>query len=128
MAKGRKTGGKPKGYRHQGTIDKVLKREELRRLICAELVPMTMAQIEQAKGLKYLVTRDKKTGKFIRVTEAMARAKVGDAEEIIEVWEKDPSTHAYADLLNRALDKPVEPIEERVTHDGVLTIEVKVPW
>jgi len=80
------------------------------------------AQIANAQGLKYLVTRDRKSGKFIRVTEAMARAKQGDDEEIIEVWEKDPSVQAFTDLLNRYLDKPKEQ-EAEVAVKGTLRIQ-----
>lgn len=84
--------------------------------ITAKLGPLIDAQIENAQGLKYLVTRDKGSGKFIRVTEAMAKA--GKGEEIIEVWEKDPSVQAFTDLLNRALDKPKEQqIEIKVTNE-----------
>jgi hypothetical protein len=61
------------------------------------------AQIGEALVLKYLVTRDRKTGKFIRVGPALAR---NSKEQTIEVWEKDPSIQAFADLMNRALDKP----------------------
>ena len=56
--------------------------------------------------------RDTKTGKFLRVTAPMAKAKLGEDEEIIEVWEKDPSVQAFTDLLNRALDKPKEQGQE----------------
>ena len=69
---------------------------------------MLEAQIAHAKGLSYLVVRDTKTGKVLRVTEAMAKARLGKDEEIIEVWEKDPSVQAFTDLMNRALDKPKE--------------------
>jgi hypothetical protein len=34
--------------------------------------------------------------------------KLGDHEEIIEVWENDPNVHAFADLLNCVLNKPKE--------------------
>ncbi len=88
------------------TIDKALKREELRRLVAASLEPMVRAQVANAVGLKYLVTRDKKSGKFIRVTEAMAKAKLGDDSEIIEVWEKDPSVQAFSYLLDQTIDAP----------------------
>ena len=100
--------GRRKGYREPKTLEKLAARELTRQLVTAELVPLIEAQIANAKGIKYLVTRDKKTGKFIRVTEAMARMKqaLADHEEIIEVWEKDPSVHAFSDLLDRALDKP----------------------
>lgn len=107
-----KKGGRPKGSKSQHTLDKEAAREVVRQRVVEALTPLLDAQIENAKGLKYLVTRQKSTGKFIRVTEAMAKAKTGDDEEIIEVWEKDPSVQAFTDLLNRALDKPKEQEQE----------------
>ena len=105
--------GMKKGTKLASTLSKEAARELARSIILVELVPMLQAQIAHAKGLHYLVTRDKKTGKFIRVGPAMA-GQVG--EETIEVWEKDPSTQAFTDLLNRALDKPTEgPLEVRVS-------------
>lgn len=95
-------------------LDKAAGRALVQQLVCAALTPLVEAQIAHARGLSYLVTRDKKTGKFIRVTEAMARHKqtLKKNEEIIEVWEKDPSVLAFTDLLNRALDKPAEQVQE----------------
>jgi hypothetical protein len=91
------------------TISKELAREALRQIVLREMEELVAAQIAQAKGLKYLVTRDRKTGKLVRVTKAMASARsLGPNEEIIEVWEKDPSVQAFTDLMNRALDKPKE--------------------
>jgi len=87
--------------------------------VTAALGPLLDAQLANAIGLKYLVTRQKKTGKFMRVTEAMARLKRGKDDELIEVWEKDPSVHAFTELLNRALDKPKDQeINVRVTDDS----------
>ncbi len=66
--------------------------------------------------------RERKGGKFLRVTESMAKAKLGKGEEIIEVWEKDPSVQAFTDLMNRALDKPKEqevPVSLKVEGDIV---------
>ena len=103
--------GKPKGYKHQGTLEKEAARKVLRERVIAEMKPMLDAQIAHARGLKYLVTRDKKSGKFIRVTEAMAKHKLGDHEELVEVWEKDPSVQAFTDLMNRTFDKPKEHVE-----------------
>ena len=108
--------GKKKGYRHQNTLDKIAAREALRLIVMQHMEPMTAAQIASAEGLKYLVTRDKKSGKFIRVAPAMT----GNLqEETIEVWEEDPSTAAYIDLKNRALDKPNEQEQElKLTGDA----------
>lgn len=104
MARGgkREGAGRPKGPQR---IEKEAAREIVRQKVYDELGPLVDAQIEHAKGLKYLVTRDKKTGKFIRVGPAQAS---NPNEETIEVWEKDPSVQAFTDLMNRALDKPKE--------------------
>lgn len=116
MARGgtRPGAGRPKGSKTAQTLDKEAAREVVRQMVIARLAPLIEAQIAHAAGLKYLVTRDKKTGKFLRVTETMARAKQAGAEneETIEVWEKDPSVQAFTDLLNRALDKPKEQAQE----------------
>lgn len=104
--------GKPKGSKLAATIEKEALRERIRARVALRLDPLVDAQIANAEGIKYLVTRDKKTGKFLRVTEAMARHKLEVGEEIIEVWEKDPSTPAFTDLLNRTVDKPAEQMQE----------------
>lgn len=102
--------GRPKGTKNPSTYTKEAAREALRQLVLQEMRDLVGAQMANAKGLKYLVVRDKKSGKFLRVTEAMAKARSGkdEDEETIEVWEKDPSVQAFTDLMNRALDKPKE--------------------
>ncbi len=105
-------GGRRKGSKNVRTLEKEESRRLLREKVTAELGPLVDAQIKNALGIKYLVVREKKGGKFLRVTEAMAQAKLGKGEEIIEVWEKDPSVHAFSDLMNRALDKPKEQVLE----------------
>jgi hypothetical protein len=105
---GRRAGaGKPAGHQAQATLDKIAAREFVRQRVTAQLGPLVDAHLANALGIKYLVTRNK-AGKFIRVTEAMARVKRGKDEETIEVWEKDPSVHAFTYLLDRALDRPKE--------------------
>lgn len=118
-----KTGGRKKGTPNK-TPSKEASRELVRTAILAHLNELLAAQISHARGLKYLVTRDKKTGKFVRVTEAMARLKQHDQEQLetIEVWEKDPSVQAFTDLMNRAIDKPKEQAHE-VALSGKVTLE-----
>lgn len=108
----RRNAGRKKGGKWPSTLEKAAARDAVRTFVIANLRPMLEAQLAHAKGLKYLVVRNTKTGKFIRVTEAMAKARLGADEEIIEVWEKDPSVQAFTDLLNRALDKPKEQEQE----------------
>ena len=103
---GRRPGaGGKKGRPNTLTADKIALRAEARAQIAPHIQPMIAAQVANAKGLSYLVYRDKKTGKFERVKNVDA---VNQDEERIEVWEKDPSIQAFTDLMNRALDKPAE--------------------
>lgn len=103
--------GPKKGAIYKPTLDKAQAREALRRIVIREMESLVSAQLANAKGLKYLVARNAKTGKFERVTPAMLDAADDELQERIEVWEKDPSIQAFADLMNRALDKPAEHVE-----------------
>ena|SRR3990167_2178621 len=118
---GRK-GGYPKGRKRASTITKEQIRAHVQAKVAAALNPLVDAQLANAQGLKYLVTRDKKTGKFVRVTEAMARIKQASHEETIEVWEKDPCVQAFTDLMNRAADKPIEPVQVDLTAPTLETL------
>lgn len=91
-----------------GAISKRLAREAARVAIMPHMAEMIEAQVAQAKGLKYLVGRDA-TGKFRRIgPEELASGLFDHAE----VWAKDPSTAAFTDLMNRAIDKPKEQEQE----------------
>lgn len=109
--------GRKKGYKEKGTIEKEVAREMLRNMVKAELGPMTEAQIAHAKGLKYLMTREGSSGKWVKVTEAMAGTLGPDV--LVEVWEKDPSVQAFTDLLNRTIDKPIETLQATVAVSGL---------
>jgi hypothetical protein len=100
--------GRPKGTKNRSTTDKERLREALRRHVARHFKSLVDAQVAVALGRKYLVRRDKRTGKFVRVTRAMAGSFEGTDEDTIEVWEADPSTTAFTDLMNRVLDKPKE--------------------
>jgi hypothetical protein len=106
--------GGPKGW------DKERQRQKLREQFFARQDAMIDAQISQACGVKYLVARERKTGKFVEVTEEQVKAILSgkdDTLEMMEVWEKQPSVQAFADLANRALGKPAEHVEQTITGD-----------
>lgn len=104
--------GRKVGSKSASTYTKEQARDALRQIVLQEMRELAAAQIANAKGLKYLVTRNAKSGKFERVTKERMEALLesGDSEtlETIEVWDKDPSVQAFTDLMNRALDKPKE--------------------
>lgn len=114
--------GRPKGTKNPSTFTKEQAREALRQIVLREMDSLTAAQIAHAKGLSYLVGRDK-GGKFKKLTSDEAeKALAGESEyTLVEVWEKDPSVQAFTDLMNRALDKPKEQ-EQDVSIRGDLGI------
>lgn len=124
----REGSGRPKGQRNTATLTKEAARDALRQIVLADMRELASAQLANAKGIKFLVVRQKSSGKFVRVTEAMAKLRAGeeDDHEIIEVWEKDPSVQAFTDLMNRALDKPKEQ-EQEVAVKGGLRLIHEVP-
>src|SRR3990167_6791682 len=107
----REGAGRPPGAKNKATYTKEQAREALRQIVLDHMRDLTDAQIAHAKGLKYLVTRNAKTGKFERVSKERMEQLLdsqGDELERVEVWDKDPSVQAFTDLMNRALDKPKE--------------------
>jgi hypothetical protein len=114
--------GRKKGRQ---TLDKEAARDIVRLKVFAELGPLIASQISNAKGIHYLVVRDKASGKFLRVGKGRAE-KLKAEEEIIEIWEKDPSVQAFTDLLNRALDKPAEQMRLTGAENG--PVEVVFRW
>jgi hypothetical protein len=125
----REGAGRPPGSPNKATITKEQARDALRQIVLREMAEMSAAQIAHAKGLKYLVARETKTGKFTRLTqEQTEKILAGESDEFafIEVWEKDPSVQAFTDLMNRALDKPKEQ-EQEVEIKGALKILHEIP-
>jgi hypothetical protein len=114
----------PKGHKTRKTLDKEAARAALRELVIAQLKPLVDAQIANAMGIKYLIARNKNTGKFEKLTEAQARARLKGQEsefESIEVWEERPNVQAFTDLLNRTIDKPAEQ-EQIIQHAGGIAL------
>ena len=113
--------GRKPGGTNQATISKEQAREALRAIVLREMDTLVAAQVANAKGINYLVVRDKGSGKFVRVGELRAKGLKPD-EETVEIWEKEPSTPAFTDLMNRALDKPKEQ-EQDFNVQGALVIK-----
>lgn len=110
--------GRRKGSKEPQTLAKEQAREFQRVMVTKHLQPLTEAHINNAIGIKHLMLRDPKTGKFERVKdeEGIDRALASDAEATW-IYTKDPSVEAFKTLMDRALDKPVEQIQADVKGD-----------
>jgi hypothetical protein len=119
---GRK-GGRPKGSKAPHTLEKLAAREAVRVQITAALAPIVEAQIANAIGIKYLVVRQKSTGRFLRRVGATDSKTHDPDTEIIEIHEKDPSVQAAVELFNRALDKVTEQVSLTGADDGPVVFQ-----
>ena len=68
----------------------------------------------------------RKDGTFKRIDSAEGYDEAVKKGDLIEIYPLQPSTAAFADLLNRALDKPIEPHEHE--HTGTINIRINAPW
>jgi hypothetical protein len=114
--------GRPKGP-SPNTLDKVLARERLRQNVFAQMDELVAAQLEHAKGIKHMILRGP-DGQFIRATDVkQIDAALAIGESAYYLFTKDPSVQAFTDLMNRALDKPVEAIELSGKDGGPLVVK-----
>jgi len=111
-------GGRPRGKKMLKTIAKEEAREFVRQVVTARLGSLLEAQLDNAEGIRHLMMRDPKTGKFERITgDAKQIDKALKSKNACWIYTKDPNVQAFTDLLNRAIDKPAEHIQV-AGHDG----------
>jgi len=110
-----------------GPVPKAVVREAVRVAIQPHVKALVEAQVAQACGIKYLVVRDA-AGKFVRIGKAGLEERLAAGETLVEVWEKDPSTAAFTDLMNRAIDRPKEQEQEIIVHDAEKMLERLDAW
>ena len=104
------------------TLEKEQAREFVRQMVTERLPRLVEAQMDNAEGIRHLMMRDPKTGKFERLTgDAKQIDKALKTKSAFWIYTKDPSTQAFTDLLNRALDKPAEHVE--IAGEGSITIK-----
>lgn len=116
----REGSGRKKGSQIPATIQKAEARERLRVLLTAKLEPVAEALVSRAVGVRYFVTRNKKTGKYELVTnpEQVVAALNGDDEQTGEFYTDKPDTQAIRELLDRTLDRAPQPVKVGGDEDG----------
>ena len=112
-----KTGGKPKGYKAPSTLEKEAAREAVRQRITQRIFPLVDAQIDSAIGIKHFMLRDPLTGQWQRITNpdeivaALNHPKAKHGSTYL-IYTKDPNSQAAREMLDRAIDKPKEQLQE----------------
>src|SRR5262244_3371756 len=121
-------GGRPRGKKMLKTLEKEQAREYVRQVVTARLESLLEAQLDNAEGIRQLMMRDPKTGKFERITgDAKQIDKALKSKNACWIYTKDPNVQAFTDLMNRALDKPSEHVSITGADDGPLVIRWQRP-
>lgn len=118
-------GGMPKGHKTQKVLDKEAARAALREMVFTQQQPMIEAHIANAIGIKHLMLRDPKTGKFERVQDEAGIDKALKSDgEAVWIYTKDPSPHSFQYLFDQAMDKPTQHVDVDADVKG----GIKLTW
>ena len=120
--------GTKKGTRWASTLEKALVREETRKYIQQHIPAMLKAQIAHAIGIGHVYTRDNK-GKFSRIEDGAHIDRLlseGEQDKDYWIFAKDPSVQAFSDLMDRAIDRPIQPA--KVTGEDGGPVEHVFRW
>lgn len=126
----KKTGGRQPGSLNKSTLRTNEEKEALRTVMRAKVrerwAPMIDAQLDNAIGIKHFMLRDAKTGQFRRITEPAEIDAALAAEGVVEgthywIYTKDPASASAIDLMNRVIDKPIEPVD--IDHGGTIVLK-----
>lgn len=112
--------GKPKGYKAPVTLEKDAAKEELRKQLTAQMIPIAEALMSRCKGVRYFVTRNK-TGKFEIVTDPqkVVDALNGENNMSGEFYTEKPDTAAIKEALDRMVGQSEKPKEQTEISGGI---------
>jgi hypothetical protein len=117
----------PKGHLTTKGLAKEAAREYVRQRVTAEMAGLLDAQVAHAKGIRHTFLRDE-NGRFVQLTDPKqieTALNSGDEGKYYWTFTKDPSTQAFTDLMNRAIDKPKEQ-EQTVVLIGEDALEARL--
>ena len=120
-------GGRPRGRKMLKTLQAEQAREHVRQRVIARLDPMRDAQFDNAEGLKHLMMRDPKTGKFERITgDAKQIDKALKTKNAVWIYTKDPKGKPTEQIQLSGADGPLVIRWQRADDDEPKRIEGKV--
>ena len=80
------------------TLEKEAARDLVRQKITERLETLIDAQIDNAEGIRHLMMRDPKTGRFERITgDAKQVDKAIKSKNACWIYTKDPNVQAFTD-------------------------------
>lgn len=120
-----KLGGRPVGSLNPSTIKKLAIRNRFLERFEADADKIYDAQLASTLGTKFLVARDRKSGKFIPVNEEQTKVLIESGQaDTLEIWERPPSASAFTALSDRSIDRPTEHHEHSGPEGGPIEFGV----
>src|SRR5262245_37484183 len=120
--------GKPRGLKWPSTLRKEEAREKVRQFINEHLGEFLDAMADSVTGIRHLMMRDPKTGKFERITGSVEQIEEAlKTDTAFWIYTKDPCVQAFTDLMNRALDKPAGHVQVAGADGGSIVIQWQRP-
>ena len=124
VPKGKRYGGKPKGFKSARTLGKEEARVALSAQIIASLGPITASQIAHAQGVSYMVLRNP-DGTFTRATdEKQIDAACAVGASAFKIFTQAPNPQAYSTLMAYAVDRPKEQPQDIQVKGTINVIDV----
>jgi len=107
-------------------LGKALRKEEAREkarvIITSRMEELLDAAIRSALGVRHLLTRNP-DGKFVKCVSEEQIEEALRTDNQFWIYTKDPNTGAFTDLMNRAIDKPLDQ-KQQVEQTG----EIRIRW
>ena len=98
-------------------------RENVRQFINERLGEFLEAMADNVLGIRHLMMRDPKIGKFERITgDTKQTDKALKTKTAFWIYTKDPKVQAFTDLFNGCIDKPSEHVEIGGADGGPIVI------
>lgn len=102
--------GKPKGYKHKGTLEKDEMRRRFRARVSERFLGLIDAQLDAATGVSHLLAQGP-DGKWIQVTDPEVMLACLNGEGFYKITAQNPNVNALKDIFDRVMDKPKEALE-----------------
>jgi hypothetical protein len=116
------------GQKTQKTRDRETLRLIQLAMVSDRFEPMNDAHLEAAIGIRHLMFRDPKTGKFLRAEDEkqmdLALKLKDEGGESFWIYTKDPDVGSFNSLMHQVLGRPREHVEADVRIDAGPRLEI----
>lgn len=117
VPKGKRFGGKPKGYKAPQTLEKQEQERQFRERIAQHIAPLAEALVESARGVQHMMAREK-DGKWTEVTDPRVMERVlNSGESFYKLSARKPDVNALRECFDRLFGRAAQAVDLTVKTD-----------